>query len=434
MNKKLIQWSITVALGGLIFGMDVAVISGAEQSIQKLWSLTNLQHGLAIAIALYGTVLGAAFGAKPADSFGRKPTLIVIGIIFLLSALGSAVANSVETFMIWRFLGGISIGASSVVAPVYIAEIAPAAHRGKMVVAFQLNIVFGILLAYFTNYYLAKVGLDWRYMLGIVAVPSAFFSILMCFTPESPRWLVLHKNNISKATQILSQVDSNAVNSILAIQNAAKNNTASGAVFWSKINKTPIILAFLLAFFNQASGINAIIYFAPRVLELTGAGADSALVSTVGIGIVNLIFTILGWFLIDRFGRRMLMYIGSFGYILSLLLVSYSFASNQLDFVVYYIFLFIASHAIGQGAVIWVFISEIFPSQVRASGMAFGSLVHWVFAALLANFFPKMVDSYGPDYIFGFFAIMMVFQLLFVRFLMPETKGHSLEKINIISH
>lgn len=432
MNIKLIQWSITVALGGLIFGMDVAVISGAEQSIQKLWSLTNLQHGLAIAIALYGTVLGAAFGAKPADTFGRKPTLIAIGIVFLFSAIGSALATNVSIFMLWRFLGGIAIGASSVVAPVYIAEISPPTHRGKMVIAFQLNIVFGILLAYFTNFYLSKLGYDWRWMLGIVAIPSALFSTLMFFTPESPRWLILYKQEEKKATQILNLMGSDADSEIKNIKSVTLNEAKTNRSLWDSTNKMPLLLAFLLAFFNQASGINAIIYFAPRVLELTGAGQNASLVLTVSIGLVNLFFTILGWFLIDRFGRKVLMYIGSIGYIISLALVSYSFATEQFQFVIYYLFVFIAAHAVGQGAVIWVFISEIFPSKVRASGMAFGSLTHWVFAALLANFFPKFVESFGPSTIFGFFAIMMVFQLLFVHFLMPETKGKSLDNFVII--
>ncbi len=428
MNPKIILWTITVGLGGLLFGLDVAVISGAEQAIQKLWSLSNALHGTAIAMALYGTTIGAAFGNIPANKIGRKKTLIWIGIIFFVSSLGAAFAPGVYSFMFFRFLGGLSIGASSVVAPVYISEIAPAKDRGKMVIAFQLNIVAGILLAYVFNYFLRGVGgeNDWRWMLGIVAIPSLIFSLLMLFTPESPRWLVLYKKDDAAAKKILQLTETGHVeDTIQDIKNSVQAKTES--LFSGKYGK-PLMLAFLLAFFNQMSGINAIIYFAPRVFEMAGLGKESAFLSTTGIGIVNFLFTVLGWYLIDRLGRRTLMYIGSIGYIISLALIAYSFYTGHTENISRYVFMFIAAHAVGQGAVIWVFISEIFPNAVRAEGTSFGCLTHWVFAALISQLFP-IFAGYGGEKIFGFFCIMMIFQLIFVWKMMPETKGVALEKM-----
>ncbi|MFM2338886.1 MAG: hypothetical protein RL115_2079 [Bacteroidota bacterium] len=431
MNKKLILWSITVALGGLLFGMDVANISGAEQRIQKLWGLSDLMHGTAIAMALYGTIFGAGFGSFPANWMGRKKTLIIIGVIFLISAIGSAMANDVYTFMAFRFLGGLSIGASSVVAPVYISEIAPPQHRGKMGIAFQLNIVAGILLAYLINYLLQGVGgeNDWRYMLGVIAIPSLIFSIMMFFTPESPRWLLLYRNDEAGATQIFEQCNANAKELIAEIKAASQLQQKKESLFSGKYTK-PLLLAFLLALFNQLSGINAIIYFAPRVFEMAGLGKDAAFLSSAGIGIVNLIFTIVGWYLIDSSGRKKLMYIGSIGYIVSLTLMALAFAGYIHGGITIFVFLFIAAHAIGQGSVIWVFISEIFPNAVRAAGMSFGCLTHWVFAALISQTFTFFANRIGGSYLFGFFAAMMVLQLLFVWKMMPETKGVSLENID----
>lgn len=433
MNNKLILWSITVGLGGFLFGLDTAVISGAEQDIQTLWNLDSWSHGLAVAMALYGTVFGAAFGGVPADRYGRKKTLLWIGILFFASALGAALANDVNTFMLFRFIGGLSIGASSVVAPVYNSEIAPPKYRGRMVISFQANIVVGILLAYVSNYLLEGVGgsNDWRWMLGIVALPSLVFSLLMLLTPETPRWLLLKKGDEAAARQVLSITDTTTVDAEVAaiLASASHENNRAQERFFSKKYSFIILLAFLFAFFNQLSGINAVIYFAPRIFEMTGAGKESALLSTAGIGVVNLIFTILGWQLIDRYGRRLLMYIGSLGYIVSLALIAYSFYAQSYANVPLYLFAFIASHAIGQGSVIWVFISEIFPNSIRASGMAWGSLTHWVFAALIANIFPFFATRYGGGPIFAFFSVMMVFQLLYVWRLMPETKGVSLEDL-----
>jgi sugar porter (SP) family MFS transporter len=435
MNKHVIFWSITVGLGGLLFGMDVAVISGAELAIQQLWHLDSFTHGLAIAAALYGTVIGAAIGGIPADLYGRKKTLFWIGLSFFISSIGAAIAPDVNSFMLFRFLGGLGIGASSVVAPIYISEIAPAKHRGKLVISFQLNIVLGILIAYVSNYFIQGMENDWRIMLGVVSLPSLLFSILILLTPETPQFLLLKRNDLEGARKVLALADPNPEETITRIKNNAKQSSSKERLF-SRKYRWPLILAFLFAFFNQMSGINAIIYYAPRIYELTGLGKESALLSTAGIGIANLLFTLLGWYLIDRVGRRILMYIGSLGYIVTLSLIAYAFYTESYSYVPIYIFAFIASHAIGQGSVIWVFISEIFPNSVRASGMALGSLTHWVFAALVANFFPLFTESYGGTLIFGFFAVMMVAQFAYVAFMMPETKGANLEDIEntIIMH
>lgn len=431
MNKKIIIWSIAVGLGGLLFGMDVAVISGADKTIQQLWGLNDWVHGTAIAMALYGTAFGAAFGNIPANRMGRKKTLVWIGVLFFISSIGAALAPEVISFMLFRFVSGLSIGASSVVAPVYIAEIAPARYRGRLAISFQLNVVSGILLAYLSNYLLQGVGgsNDWRWMLGIVAIPSLLFSLFMLAVPETPRWLLLYKNDESHAREVLSLTETDIDKKIGEIK--ASMSQKKEPLFNRKFYK-PLLLAFLLATFNQFSGINAIIYFAPRVFELAGLAKSSAFLGSVGIGVVNLLFTILGWYLIDRFGRRTLMYIGSVGYIISLSLITWSFSSGNTQLITYYVFLFIAAHAVGQGAVIWVFISEIFPNAVRAAGTSFGCLTHWFWAALVAQLFPLIAGSpaIGPVKIFGFFAACMVLQLLFVWRMMPETKGVALEDMD----
>lgn len=439
MNKKLIFWSIVIALGGLLFGMDVAVISGAEQQIQHLWNLSDVLHGQALAAALYGTIIGALFGGIPAEKYGRKKVLLWIGIVFFISAIGSALAPEVVSFMLFRFLGGLGVGASSVVAPMFISEIAPAKNRGKLVAAFQFNIVFGILLAYLSNYLLSDFGEDsWRWMLGILAVPAILFVILLWFVPESPRWLMISRNDYVQARKILQVSDPEGVDeAIKAIHEAVdeEKKRASLSVFFKKKFTAPIIMAVLIAMFNQMSGINAIIYFAPRVFELAGMGKDAAFMQSAGIGLANLVFTMLGLYLIDRIGRKKLMLIGSIGYILSLGAVAAAFHFHYLGGVIVpvLLFIFIASHAIGQGAVIWVFISEIFPNQVRYYGQSLGSSVHWIMAALITSVFPFFANNpnIGPAKIFLFFMLMMVWQLLWVIFKMPETKGTSLEQLEM---
>lgn len=431
-NAKLLFWSVTVALGGFLFGFDTAVISGGEQAIQRLWNLSDFMVGQMVAMGLYGTIAGAIFGGIPAERWGRKPTLIFIGVLYLICSLGSAFSPDVNALMFFRFLGGLGVGASSVVAPMYISEIAPADRRGRLTAMFQFNIVLGIVIAYLSNWLIGTAaGEDWRLMLGVMAVPSIIYGVLVLFVPESPRWLISHKNRVDDARKILAEINPATVDaSVAAILAPSSDKTSGLGHFLSGKFNFPILLAFLFAFFNQLSGINAVIYYAPRILEETGLGKSVALLSTVGIGLVNLVFTMLGLALIDRYGRRFLMYVGSIGYIVSLSCVAFVFFNGISGlFVPILLFVFIAAHAIGQGAVIWVFISEIFPNSVRAYGNSLGSSTHWVFAALIAGLFPLFNGKFGGGVIFAFFAVMMVFQLLFVWKMMPETKGVSLEDL-----
>ena len=434
MNARIFFWSLTSALAGFLFGFDTVVISGAEKTIQALWGLSDNLHGIAMASALYGTVVGSLIGGWPADRFGRKATLLWIGVLYLLGAAGSALAPNVWIFIAARFVGGLGIGISTVVAPMYISEIAPPKHRGRLAGMFQFNIVFGILIAFVSNALLAGIGENaWRWMLGVAAFPSLLYALLCLGLPESPRWLLTKKGDREAALKVLHQIEPEAPRNDIADQadeiTAASTGQVSSGQFWTRRLRQPILLAFLIAFFNQLSGINAILYFAPRIFELTGLAAKAALLQSIGIGITNLIFTFVGLWLIDRLGRRTLLYIGSFGYIASLGLVAWAFFTQHYSIVPVCIFAFIAAHAIGQGAVIWVFISEIFPNRHRAEGQTLGSFTHWVFAALLTTFFPKMVSALPPGYIFSFFTGMMVLQLLWVKTMVPETKGVPLEQI-----
>jgi MFS transporter, SP family, arabinose:H+ symporter len=434
MNPRIVFWAVTSALAGFLFGFDTVVISGAEQKIQALWGLGAGIHGVAMASALYGTVIGALFGGWPSDKFGRKPTLIFIGVLYLVGAVWSALAGDVYSFIVARVLGGLGIGASTIAAPMYISEIAPPNRRGLLTGMFQFNIVFGILVAFLSNALLAGVGENaWRWMLGVAAFPSLIYAVCCLAIPESPRWLLTRAGNREKGMAVLRLIDPTASEAQISdeateIARAAAPAASSGG-FWTKELRTPILLAFLIAFFNQLSGINAILYFAPRIFELTGLGDKAALLQSIGIGITNLVFTFVGLRLIDRLGRRTLLYIGSFGYILSLGAVSWAFFTQHYSIVPACIFAFIAAHAIGQGAVIWVFISEIFPNRHRAAGQALGCSTHWIFAALITTFFPGMVENFAPGAVFLFFCVMMVLQLLWVRTMVPETKGKSLEAI-----
>jgi MFS transporter, SP family, arabinose:H+ symporter len=434
--RKVISWSIIVSLGGFLFGLDTAVISGCEKTIQQLWDLSDAMTGQMVAMALYGTIVGAVLGGIPAENYGRKNTLFVIAILYLVSAIGCGLAPDVWTLMFFRFIGGLSVGASSVVAPMYISEISPSEKRGQLTALFQFNIVFGILVAYLSNWLIGTDNPDnWRWMLGVVAFPSLLFVILVLSVPESPRWLVLKKGKIDEALQTLKIINPETAQASLDAMQIADNEPIKAtnlAEFFSGKYSFPIWLAFLFAFFNQVSGINAVIYYAPRIFEDAGLATSSALLSSVGIGVINLIFTMLGLTFIDKYGRRFLMYIGSFGYIISLTLVSLAFfgvlPSGGMTIPVL-LFVFIAAHAIGQGAVIWVFISEIFPNNIRSWGNSLGSSTHWIFAALIAGNFPVLAKSLGQGTIFAFFAFMMLFQLLFVWKMMPETKGVSLEDL-----
>jgi len=431
MRGNIASWSVTVALAGFLFGFDTAVISGADQPLQALWQTGDLFHGLFImSAALWGTVIGALGANWPCERWGRKNVLIAIGVLYLVSALGSALAPDPYSFSLWRFVGGLGVGISSIAAPAYISEIAPPATRGRLVALYQFQIVFGILIAYVSNFALASgPGLDWRWMLGVEAVPALIYLALVMRVPESPRWLLLRRNDEAGSRRILEAIDASAVERTLReIRHAAAQLTQDR--IFARTYMFPVLLAFLLAAFNQLSGINFIIYFAPRVFELAGLDASSALLSTAGIGIVNLVFTMIGLWLIDRSGRKMLMLAGSIGYIVSLAAVTWAFSNNVGGIVVVaFVFVFIASHALGQGAVIWVFIAEIFPNNVRTKGQSIGCGTHWVFAAMITLLMPYLLGQFNAQTIFGFFAAMMVLQLLWVLFVMPETKGKSLENL-----
>lgn len=430
--SKVFLWSITAALGGFLFGFDTAVISGCEQELQSVFSSSVFEHGLTVSIALIGTVLGAFFGGYPSEKYGRKITLLFIALLYVVSALGSALAWNWDSFLVFRLLGGIGVGISSVAAPMYISEIAPPSKRGRLVALFQFNVVFGILVAYLSNFLIGSAQNDgWRWMLGIEAIPAFLFLLILFLIPESPRWLILKRNEVDKARQILNVVDTEEVEATINAILNYKEDSKTLSLFSGNFNK-PILLAFLFAFFNQVSGINAIIYYAPRIFEMAGLGNSAALLSSAGIGLVNLVFTLIGLSLIDHFGRKKLMLIGSLGLIIFLSLVSYAFFSGTLGgySVPFYLFGFIAFFAMSQGAVIWVFISEIFPNRVRAAGQSLGSFTHWLLAAVISFLFPFAAEKLGAGLTFAVFAGMMTLQLLYVLVLMPETKGTSLEKVH----
>ncbi len=523
-KSPLIFWALTSALAGFLFGFDTVVISGAEKQIQDLWLLSGTMHGWALSAALWGTVIGSLLGGFPTAKFGRKKTLISIGILYLVSAVGSAMANDVYTFMLARLVGGLGVGISTIAAPLFISEIAPAKDRGKLAGMFQFNIVFGILLAFFSNYLIGSLitgGTAWRWMLGVEAIPAIIYFIMTFALPESPRWLITHANKRAEGANVFRKINPAMTDEeIETLVNEVEDSVGKKekkSRFWSKRLSVPIMLAFLIAFFNQLSGINIILYFAPRLLDLAGIG--NTLAASISLGVTNLIFTFVGLWLIDKLGRRMLLYIGSFGYIISLGIIATVFLSitefkvvssaidlvgsasqviqiennvgyrtvddeqkvfigfaaakkalvaaselrkyggNKIDIpqnatsqdvksiaekakvdssallggtswiVLICIIAFIGAHAIGQGTVIWVFISEIFPNDHRATGQSLGSFTHWIFAALLTLLFPIAIKNFDAGYIFAFFCFMMVLQLVWVKFMVPETKGRSLEEI-----
>jgi sugar porter (SP) family MFS transporter len=433
MNNKILIWSITAALAGFLFGFDTVVISGADKQLQALWHSSDGFHGsVVMAMALWGTVVGAMFGGYPTNRLGRKNTLIWIGLFYFISAVGSALVNDPYTFAFFRFLGGIGVGASTIAAPAYVSEIAPAKDRGRLVALYQFNIVLGILIAFLSNYLLRNVGEHaWRWMIGVEAFPALIYTILVFTVPKSPRWLISkHRNEEAKKVLKIINPEGDVDTLMLEIKTESESHIEGETIYMKKY-RFPLMLAFLIAFFNQFSGINAFLYYAPRIFEEAGLGESTALLSSIGIGITNLLFTLLGVFLIDRLGRKTLMYIGSIGYIISLGLVSAAFFLDWEGLAVpIFLFMFIASHAIGQGAIIWVFISEIFPNNLRASGQSFGTSTHWVLAAIIPSLVPMLFSTIGAGVVFMIFAIMMVFQLLFVIFMMPETKGISLEELS----
>ena len=433
--KQVFYWSLVAALAGLLFGFDTVVISGADKKLQALWDSSNGFHGgVVMAMALWGTVVGAIFGGIPTQRLGRKKTLLWVGVFYTVSAVGSALANDPITFALFRFIGGLGVGTSTIAAPAYISEIAPAKSRGRLVGLYQFSLVLGILLAFISNYLLSGISEnDWRWMMGIEAFPAILYTLLCFGIPQSPRWLIT-QNKIDQARAIYKKIDPTASFETL-IAEMAEDTSPSNVKdsLFDKKYRFPLKLAFLVAFFNQLSGINAFLYYAPRIFEEGGLGESTSLLSSIGIGITNLIFTFIGISLIDKLGRRQLMYFGSVGYIISLSLVSCAFFFEWGGLLIpIFLFIFISSHAIGQGAIIWVFISEIFPNHLRNAGQSFGTSVHWILAALIPSFVPILFGSIGAGVVFLIFAFFMVLQLVFVHYMMPETQGISLEKLSKI--
>ncbi len=449
--------AIVAALGGLLFGFDTAVISGAEQTLEGLYQgtyeamasymnglgflgRTGFWHGCTTSSALIGTILGAWLASRPSDSIGRRKTLIGLAILYFISAVGSGFAWGWSSFIISRFIGGLAVGGSSVVGPIYIAEISPAKSRGRLVALMQFNIVFGILLAFLSNYIIGRMNLgaiEWRWMFGVEAFPALAFFLLLFGNPQSPRWL-LTKGRSDEARQTLIALgDPNVNQEMQQIQESIDldHHTMNEPFLCRKYLK-PILLAFFIAAFNQLSGINALLYYSKRIFEMAGASADIARLQSVIVGATNLVFTILAMAIIDHFGRKRLMLVGSIGYIVSLSAAAWAFQTESGSVVLYSFLLFIASHAFGQGAVIWVFISEIFPNRVRAKGQALGCFTHWIMCAGISWTFPMLVgkaDAPGANQagarVFAFYAGMMVLQLVWVLLMMPETKGVPLEEI-----
>jgi sugar porter (SP) family MFS transporter len=442
-SKSLFGISLIAALAGFIFGFDTVVISGANLPIKELWHTSPWFHGFFImSMALWGTVVGSIYGGVPTEKYGRRKTLLWIGILFSISAIGSALAVDPYTFSFFRFVGGLGIGVSSVTAPTYVSEISTPKTRGRLVAMYQFNIVFGILIAFLSNYFLEGFGdeNDWRWMLGVMAVPSLIYTVMVLGIPESPRWLLSKKKDEAAAKAVFTSLGViNPDEEIALIKVSNQHEESAGSAqkgFFSSKYKTILWLAFLVAFFNQWSGINFILYYAPEILERAGLAAKDSLGNSILIGVTNLLFTFVGLYLIDKAGRKTLLIIGSIGYIISLAMVAWAFYSGAgAGFLLFFLLFFIAAHAVGQGAVIWVFIAEIFPNKVRAAGQAFGASVHWVFAAVITLITPVFLDADNgifrdnPWPIFAFFAFMMLLQLIWVLTKVPETKGVSLEDL-----
>jgi SP family xylose:H+ symportor-like MFS transporter len=434
-TAQLLRSALIAALGGLLFGFDTAVISGTTDWLKQVFQLTDESLGRTVASALIGTIIGSITVGRPADVLGRRAVLFVLAIMYFVSALGCAVAWSWWSFMAFRFLGGLAVGGASVVSPMYIAEISPAQFRGRLVAITQFNIVLGILLAYLSNYIIGSMHLgssEWRWMFGVMAAPSVVFFFLLFLTPQSPRWLIA-RSRAEEAREVLEECGSDSANVLDEIREIQASldleHHALEEPFFCRKYRKPILLAIGIAAFNQLSGINALIYYTPHIFSMAGANAQSALLQSVIIGFTNLVFTMAALAIIDHFGRRRLMLVGSVGYIVSLSTAAYAFYTNTGGkLLLASLLVFIASHAFGQGAVIWVFISEIFPNRVRARGQALGSSTHWVMAAAISWTFP-MIAARSGGHTFAFYAVCMVGQLFWVWLVMPETKGISLEQI-----
>ncbi|HLN20599.1 MAG TPA: sugar porter family MFS transporter [Bacteroidales bacterium] len=433
-NNNVLVWSVIVALGGFLFGFDTAVISGVEKQIQELFQLSSLSHGFTISSALIGTITGALIAGRLADLYGRKPVLTVIAMLYIATAIGCALANNVISFIILRFVGGIGIGASSVVGPMYIAEISPARSRGRMTALFQFNVIFGILMAYISNYLLRDAGAEpWRWMLGIAAVPAMLFFLFLFLVPESPRFLI-KAGHEEKARMILERIESESIDEeIEEIKLSVDQSGGTKEKLFSRIYFKPISIAFLVAMFNQFSGINAILYYAPRIFELSGLSSADSLFQSILIGILNGVSTIFGLILIDRAGRKKLLIIGSIGMSVCLGLVAQTFYSQDFSQfgLLIYLLIYISFFGFSTGAVIWVLIAEIFPNRVRGKGQSLGSFTHWFFAALITFLFPviEKISRAGVGSAFAFFSIMMIVQAIVVWKYFPETKGRTLEEL-----
>lgn len=404
--------SLAAAMGGFLYGYDTAVINGGEQQIQSVWSLSSVMHGWVMSSALWGTVIGAMSGGKICDRLGRKPTLFWVGVFYFVSAVWSAVAGGPYALMLARFIGGIGVGVSSIAAPVYISEIAPAESRGKLCGLFQFNIVLGMVLSQVANWVIGSAGLGdttWRWMLGAEAFPALAFTVLCPFLVESPRYLAMKAAGIG----------------------ALSSAVAASGRFFSKTNLRPILLAFAVAAFNQLSGINAVLYFARRIFQLAGCSPEAALSVTAWLSVLLALATFAGLFLIDRIGRRQMLILGGAGYVISLFTCALSFVMGWNVLAAACIFLFIFSHAVGQGTVIWVFVSEVFPQKFRAQGQSLGSFTHWTVCAALTFVFPLMTARMPTWSIFALFGVFMVVHLFWAIFIVPETKGRTLEEIKL---
>jgi len=433
-NTKVLIWSVIVALGGFLFGFDTAVISGVEKHIQSLFQLSPFWHGFTISSALIGTVLGAFISGEPADRYGRKPILFIIAALYVITAVGSALASNVSLFILFRFLGGIGVGASSVVAPMYIAEISPAKIRGRMTAMFQINVISGILIAYVSNFLLRDVGAEpWRWMLGVAGIPAFLFFSLLFLIPESPRFLI-KIGQIAKAKIILEKIEIASIDEeIEEIKVSMAKSSNGNQRLFSRIYFKPISIAFLVAMFNQFSGINAILYYAPRIFELSGLSNADSMFQSILVGLMMGIFTIIGMVLIDKVGRKKLLIVGSIGMSICLGLVAKTFYMQ--DFSGYGLLVLLLTYIIffgfSTGAVIWVLIAEIFPNSIRGKGQSLGSFTHWFFAALITFLFPVIAKTsqFGVGHAFLFFSIMMIIQVIVVWKYFPETKGRTLEEI-----
>ena len=444
MNKSLFYVVVVAAIGGFLFGFDSGVISGCEKAIQGEFGLSAFWHGLIVSGALIGTVIGVFTAGRPSDRWGRKPTLWLMAVLFLVSAVGCALTPADGMWgphlLGWfRFIGGLAIGGVSVVVPLYIAEVSPGKYRGRLVAMNQLNIVFGILISYVSNYLVARFlphvdpKIVWRVMLGVECVPIALFMALLATIPESPRWLV-RAGRQEDARGVLERIGYPEIQRTLGEIAESLREAVGGvdvALFQRRYLK-PILLAFLIAFFNQVSGINAINYYAPRIFQMIfGEGSElAALAGTIGVGAVNLTFTVLAFLVIDRFGRRAMIIGGASMMILMHALVAWqlSLPSPNAAIAVTGILGFIAFFAISSGAVIWVYISEVFPNAVRAKGQALGCFTHWFMCTLISWAFPAVAERAGT-WAFAFFALMMAVQLVWAVFFMPETKGGTIEDI-----